>query len=151
MVVSPSWGIMLTRQSEGLLRRFVNLSYTLSWLTVTKPMQPDIKLRAFMSLCILTHIRDSSFHDKTDGEKQTVVKWLCYKSSRTDHWEKRVMTDFLRSGSVLYWKGLKGKPAMISSPASLVIATTAIKATAAFGNYAHALISSVGHSKGHSE
>lgn len=46
--------------SEGLLSRSVNSSYTLARLTVTlgtEPPQPDVKLRAFISLCVLTLIR----------------------------------------------------------------------------------------------
>lgn len=63
--------------------------------------------------------------------------------------EKTVLTDFLRNGSELNCKHLKGKESMISSPASLVIATTAIKAPVAFRKYPEDLITSVEHSKGH--
>lgn len=57
--------------SEGLfLSRFVNSSDTLARLTVTlgtEPKQPDIKLGALISQCVLTLIRSSVFHGLTDG------------------------------------------------------------------------------------
>lgn len=68
--------------SEGLfLSRFVNSSDTLARLTVTlgtEPKQPDIKLGALISQCVLTLIRSSVFHGLTDGGGGT-------RSSRSDH------------------------------------------------------------------
>lgn len=60
-----------------------------------------------------------------------------------------MLTDLLATGLELNRKGLKGKKSMISSPTSLVIATTASKEAAAFDMYAEALISSANSNSCH--
>lgn len=106
---SPSSQMTKWVEVKAFLSRFVKSSYTLTRLTVTrgtKPKQPGFKLRALIFLCVLTLIRSSAFHGLTDGKKkQSAVKLLLTTNPQQLTTEKSVLTDFLRTGSVLDQKG----------------------------------------------